>query len=559
MKYATLSLVILLIVSQYGCEISRDDPALQTRQEESAKTARLPAKPAYGDMIVLGSIRNVTVLLPVLAVDEPSRRVTELIFNGLVKYNKNVELVGDLAERWELSKDRKTIRFYLRKGVKWHDGRPFTARDVEYTYRVYADPKTPTPYAGDFMRITEFRVIDDYTVEAVYPKPYAPALGSWVEGMLPRHLLEGRDIAESPLTRAPVGTGPYKFVEWSEGEKIVLESNPDYFRGRPYINKVMIRFLLDKGTAFLELKSGNLDLLTLTPLQFKRQTVSTWFSKNFHKYQYLTFSYTYLAYNLQDWKFKDKRVRRALTMGIDRKGIVKGVLLGLGQVVDAPYNPATYWYNRKVKKLAYNPKKAKDLLAEAGWKDTDGDGILDKDGVPFEFTIITNQGDDRRKYAATIIQSNLKALGIRVHIHMLEWAALLHNFLYSRRFEACMIGWALDYDPNQIDKWNSSKIGQHDYNWMHYRNKEVDRLLELGVSTYDRKERKKYYDKFQEILAEDQPCTFLWIHESLPIVHSRIRGIKPAAIGIDYNFPEWFVPPNLQRYLLGDMVRGMDD
>jgi peptide/nickel transport system substrate-binding protein len=545
----SLRLILFIVLSLlWGCGTNdRDsDTALGTTPASKTGGDEI-AKPAHGGRLVMGSIRDASVLLPVLAPDMPSRRITELIFNGLVKYDKDVKLVSDLAESWEISPDRKTIRFYLRKGVKWHDGNPFTSRDVEFTYKVYTDPKTPTPYASDFMRIRSFRVIDDYTVEAVYDKPYAPALGSWSEGILPRHLLDGKNITESPLKRAPIGTGPYRFVQWDEGEKIVLESNHNYFQGRPYIDLLVIRFVQDKATAFLELKAGNLDLIDLTPIQFKRQTDTHWFRENFNKYPYPSFSYTYLAYNLRDWKFRDKRVRQALTMGIDRESIVQGVLLGLGRVAHAPYIPDTYWYNPKVKKFPYNPKQAKRLLTKAGWNDTDGDGIVDKDGQPFTFTIFTNQGDDRRQKAAVIIQYHLKKLGIHVEIRVLEWAALLHNFLYKRNFEACIIGWGLDYDPNQYDKWHSSKTGPYDYNWMHYQNKEVDKLLELGVSTYDREERKKYYDKIQEILSDDQPCTFLWVHDTLPIVHSRFSGIKPAPIGISYNLEAWFVPKPLLK------------
>lgn len=547
MRIIQFVFLLVSVVSLLGCGSEPEQP-VDAKRQTSKGPNQATARPAYGDTIVIGSIKDASVLLPVLATDVPSRRITELIFNGLVKYDKDVKLVGDLAEKWEISEDRRTIRFHLRKGVRWHDGKPFTARDVEYTYKVYVDPKTPTPYAGDFMRVQDFRVIDDYTVDVEYSKPYAPALGSWAEGILPRHLLEGIDVSCSPLTRAPIGTGPYKFVEWQEGEGILLEANREYFRGRPYINKVLIRFLLDKATAFLELKAGGLDVLALTPIQYNRQTNSRWFKDNFRKYKHLSFSYTYLAYNLQKPMFKDRHIRQALTMGINRENIVKGVLLGQGQVAYTPYNPATFWYNPNVAKFPYNPKKARQILAKAGWKDSDGDGILEKDGVPFYFTIITNHGDDKRKYAAAIIQSNLKKIGVDVEIRTFEWASLLHQFLYKRNFDACIIGWGLDYDPNQFDKWHSSKTGPNDYNWMHYQNKGVDRLLELGVSTYDRAKRKKYYDQLQEILAVDQPCTFLWVHDALPIIHSRFHGIKPAPIGIDYNFDRWFVPKHLQKY-----------
>jgi peptide/nickel transport system substrate-binding protein len=542
-----------------GCKQDTDN-AQSGLQERNVGCGRREKDrhPTYGGMIVIGSISEASVLLPVLAPDMPSRRIAELIFNGLVKYDKDLRLVGDLAERWEMSKDKTIIRFYLRRDVTWHDGKPFTARDVEYTYEVYCDPKTPTPYASDFLRVKEFRVLDNHTVEVVYDRPYSPALGSWVEGILPRHLLEGTDITKSDLLRHPVGTGPYKFVEWEHGERIVLDANPHYFRGRPYIRRVMIRFVLDKATSFLALQSGTLDMATITPMQYSRQSESSWFKQNFNKHKFLAHAYTYLAYNLQDWKFKDKRVRQALTMAIDREAIVKVILLGLGRVVDAPYNPDTFWYNHKVLRFPYNPEKARRLLAAAGWKDRNDDGVIDKDGIPFAFTILTNHGDDRRMNAATMIQYYLRKVGINVEVRVLEWAALLHNFLYKRNFEACIMGWALDFDPNQMDKWHSSMTGPYDYNWMHYQNKEVDRLLELGVSTYDRKERKSHYDRIQDLLAEDQPCTFLWVHDALYLVHSRFCGIELAPIGIDYNLPKWYVPQRLQQYFREPVHGGLD-
>jgi peptide/nickel transport system substrate-binding protein len=217
-------------------------------------------------------------------------------------------------------------------------------------------------------------------------------------------------------------------------------------------------------------------------------------------------------------------------------------------VTDTPYKPDTIWYNHNVKKFPYDPEKAKQMLAEAGWKDTDGDGILDKDGKPFEFTIITNQGNDTRKNAATIIQSDLKRVGIKVHIRVIEWAAFLKNFINKRNFEATLLGWGIGIDPSQIDIWNSEKTGETQLNFITYQNKEVDELLEKGAATYDPQERKKYYDKFQEIIAEDQPYTFLYVQDALPVISSRFQGIKPEPAGIGYNFIKWYVPQPLQKY-----------
>ena len=547
-RKAYLVLLLTIVIGLFGCS-DREKPAGVTAESptSTASSAEMN-KPAYGDMMIKGSIGDATVLLPVLASDAASGDINGYIYNGLVKYDKDINLVGDLAEKWDISDDNLKIRFYLRKDVKWQDGTPFTAKDVEFTYKLIIDPKTPTAYASDFLRVKEFRVLDPFTVEITYEKPYAPALGSWGQSMLPAHLLEGKDVNQSPLKRNPIGTGPYKFSEWKTGERIVVDSYHDYFEGRPYIDRVMTRVIPDLATMFLELKAGRLDLTSLTPLQYKRQTDTAWFKENFVKYKYIGFGYTYLGYNLKDWKFKDKKVRQALTTAIDRESIVQGVLLGLGQPAYTPFKPDTFWYNPNVKKFPYDPERAKQMLAEAGWKDTDGDGILDKDGKPFEFTIITNQGNKLRENAATIIQRDLKKVGIRVNIRIYEWAAFLKNFINKRNFEACLLGWQTGPEPNQIDIWNSEKIGETQLNFITYQNPEVDRLLDEGASTYNRDERKKYYDEFQAIIAEDQPYTFLYVGDTLPIVSSRFRGIKPAPLGISYNFIEWYVPKSLQKY-----------
>jgi peptide/nickel transport system substrate-binding protein len=548
-KHLFLLALILTITCLWGC--SEGEKSAGTAAEKPTRAALSPemAKPAYGDMIIRGSIGDASVLLPALASDSASGDIIGLIYNGLVKYDKDIKIVGDLAEKWEISEDNLRIRFYLRKNVKWQDGKPFTAKDVEFTYKLIIDPKTPTAYASDFLRVKEFRTLDPYTVEVTYDKPYAPALGSWGQGMLPAHLLEGQDVTKSPLKRRPIGTGPYKFTEWKTGERIVLDSYHDYFEGRPYIDRVMTRIIPDLATMFLELKAGRLDQTGLTPLQYQRQTNTSWFEENFVKYKYLSFGYTYLGYNLKDWKFKDKKVRQALTTAINKESIVQGVLLGLGQPAYTPYKPDTFWCNPNVKKFPYDPQKAKEMLAEAGWKDKDGDGILEKDGKPFEFTIITNQGNELRKNAATIIQSDLKKVGIRVKIRVIEWAAFLKNFINKRNFEACLLGWSgTGIEPNQIDIWNSQKTAENQLNFISYQNPEVDKLLEEGVSTFNRDERKKYYDKFQQIIAEDQPYTFLYVSDALPIISSRFYGIKPAPIGIEYNFIKWYVPKPLQKY-----------
>ncbi len=506
--------------------------------------------PAYGDLLIDASIADASTLIPPLASDAPSHEIAGLVYNGLLKYDGDLNLVGDLAESWQVSEDGLVITFKLRRGVKWHDGAPFTAHDVMFTYRVMVDPQTPTAYGEDYKQVKKAEVVDDFTFRVTYPKPFAPALGSWAGlKILPRHLLEGQDITQSPLARRPVGTGPFKFEEWSAGDKIILSYNPDYFEGRPYLNGYVYVVKPDQATIFLELKAGNIDRLSLTPLQYERQTAYAKFQKLFNKYKYVAFAYTYLGYNLEDPRFADRRVRQALTHAINKQEIVDGVLLGLGQAATGPYKPGTWFYNPDVPRFPYDPEKAKALLAKVGWR-PNSQGILEKDGKPFEFTILTNQGNDLRVRTGEIIQRRLREIGIVVKLRIIEFAVFIKEFIDKGRFEAVLLGWTTGQEPDLYDIWHSSKTRQGELNFVHYQNPEVDRLLEEGRHTFDREKRRQAYFRFQEILAADQPYTFLYVPDALPAVHKRFRGIKPAPAGIDYNFPQWYVPKEEQKYTI---------
>lgn len=539
----TATTLFAAALSLFSCQ-RKDAKEIEEKEGESIKSKG----PVYGDKIIVGSIADAKKLLPMMATDSASGDISGLIHNGLVKYDKDIKLVGDLAESWEISEDKLVITFHLRHGVMWQDGVPFTAHDCMFTYQKMIDPNVGTPYSQNFLRVKEAKVIDDYTFQVSYEEPYAPALESWGMGIIPKHILEHEDLNTTKYNQSPVGTGPYRLKEWKQNEIVILEANDKYFEGRPYIDQYVFRIIPDLATMFLELQAEGIDHMGLTPFQYTRQTDTDFFNNNFRKFRYPSFGYTYMGYNLNDPKFSDKRVRQALTYAIDREGIIKGVLFGLGQICTGPFPPESWAYNPDVKKYPYDPNRAKMLLSQAGWQDTDGDGILDKDGAGFSFTLATNQGNQNRIKCAEIIQQNLKEIGIEVKISVYEWQALLHDFIEQRRFDAIILGWALSRDPDLYDIWHSSKTAPQEFNFIFYKNEDVDKLLVDGVKTYDIEERKKVYHRIHEILAEEQPYTFLFVPDALPIIHSRFHGIEKAPLGIWYNFIKWYVPESEQRY-----------
>lgn len=539
-----MSMVWILACS--GSE-KADSPAAGPESGAGDKISQTEPKPVdFGDMFIDGSIGDASNLIPFLSGDAASSSISSMIFGGLMKVDKDQNLIPDLAKRWDVSEDQRTITFHLRDDVKWHDGVAWSADDLLFQYEMMIHPDVPSAYKETFFLIEKVSAPDKHTFKVTFKEPFAPAL-TRLSGMggLPRHLLKNTkpvDLIKSPLARAPVGNGAWKFGEWKSQTHIIVNSNSENYDGRPMVAKAMTRIIPDPATQFLELKSGGIDMMSLDPLQYLKQTDSKFFKENYVKYKYLANGYTYLGFNLKRPLFQDALVRKAITYAIDKNEIIEGVLMGLGQPATGPFKPGTWAYKDDVKRYPHNPEKAKALLAQAGWKDTDGDGILDKDGKNFEFEIITNHGNVLRRKSGEIIQQRLKKIGIVVKLRIVEWSSFINNFINKRNFDACILGWALGLDPDQYIIWHSSKTGEHEFNFVSYNNPEVDDILDKARKTFDIKERKKYYHRFQDILAEEQPYTFLYVAEALPIVSKRIRGIVPGPAGISYNFDKWWVP-----------------
>ena len=547
------SALLLLVLA--GCGQGNDTDQLQGDDSdepiitEAAQEDMEESGPAVsGGRLVRGIIGDATNFIYPLASDQTSHEIAELLYVAPLKYDKNLKIVPWAAERYEVLENGKVLRFKLKEGILWDDGVELTSEDVAFTYKLMIDPKTPTAYAEDFLLIKEFKILDRYSFEVHYEAPLARSLVTWMHGILPKHALEKQNLLKTKLAREPLSAGPYRLKEWSAGRRIVLEARDAYFEGRPYIEEIVYRVIPDLSTMFLELKAGHLDMMELSPVQYLYQTKGPKWEKRFQKFKFLSFSYLYMGYNLRDPKFSDVRVRQAFAYAIDKEEVVKGALLGLGMPVIGPYKPGTWVYNEEITDYGYDPEMAKQLLADAGWKDTDNDGMLDKGGTPFAFTLMTNQGNTQRIKAATIIQDNLRKIGVKVTIRTVEWAAFLKEFIDKNRFEAIILGWNIVQDPDIYDVWHSSKTAPGMLNFIGYANEDVDALLERGRATVNQDDRKRIYYRLQEILHRDQPYCFLAVPYALPVVQSRFRGIKLAPQGITYNLTRWWVPKDAQRY-----------
>ncbi|HMH53367.1 MAG TPA: peptide-binding protein [Candidatus Acidoferrum sp.] len=540
-------LVLLLAAALAGCTDRRDDVAVSAAPRPTGDRA-------YGDTLIRALAANISGLIPNIVGDKYSHDAVALVYNGLITHDKDTNIVPDLAESWDLAADCRELTFRLRKNARWHDGRAFTADDVVFTYQLMSHPKTPSPYKDDFEDVTSVEALDPYTVRVRYKSSYANALMIWGQSMLPKHLLESYMLAgklkEAPQNfTTPVGTGPYKFHEIRAGEKIVLVANPDYYAGRPYISRIVYRIIPSQATIFLELKAKGIDQADLTALQYQRQTDYPAFKSAYNKFRYADKVYNYLGLNHTDRRFADKRVRQAFAHAINKRDLIEGVRFGMAREATGPYKHGTWVYNPNVRTYPYDPARARKLLAEAGWTTKNAEGLLVKDGQPFTFELLISQGSDEGKKIAEIIQSQLRDVGVGVELRVLEWAALLKEHIKKHRFAAAAMAWSTGLDPDQYSIWHSSQTGPDEFNFVSYKNPEVDGLLERGRRTCRQSERKRVYDRLQEIFAEEQPLVFLYFRDTMPAVAARVQGIVPGPIGIDYNMYEWYVPKQLQLYM----------
>lgn len=452
------------------------------------------------------------------------------------------------------------VTFHLREGVRWHDGAPFNSHDVKFTYEAIMDDRVASPRKSDYELVLSLEAPDPRTVRVVYRRPFSPALESWMMSVLPAHLLENVAPDQWPLTfnRAPVGTGPFKFAEWKTNQFVRVARNDDYFRGRPHLEGIVFRTLPDPLTLRLAFETRQVDFWGVDPWavgSFRNDERFILFSAPSN-------SYNYVGWNLRRPLFQDLRVRRALAQAVNVGQMIRYVLYGYGEQSTGIFTPEMWFFNRDVQPLAYDPAKARELLAEAGWK-PGADGILEKDGVRFSFTLLTNNGNAVRSDIATLVQADLKAVGIEVKVEMYEWAVFLKNFVNKGEFDAVVLGWALGQGFDQFQIWHSSQTEPERLNMIGYKSKQADRLLEAVREEFDRDKITAMCHELQQLIYNDQPYLFLFVPQGTSVMWKdafRVRRPGPDGTWIDEpvtmtksgwsHYLEWFYRPEYAKEAL---------
>ncbi|QFR50270.1 peptide ABC transporter substrate-binding protein [Sulfurimonas lithotrophica] len=483
----------------------------------------------YASTLHLATSSNPARLNPILATDSGSADISEHIFNGLLKYDKDAQtIIGDLAKKFYFEND-KTLVFELREGVKWHDGVEFTSQDVLFTYKVLISDKISSPYSSGFRFVKEVETVNKYKLKVHYKKPYFKAVETWMMGIIPKHILKDeKNLMNSKFNTNPIGTGPYKLHQLEHSKNIILRANEDYFEGRPKIDEISYHVIADPMTRFLMLKSGQLDVGGIESMQYERQLTPEFFDM-FDIYEKISLSYAYLGFNLRRDKFKDPRVREALSSAIDREEIVKILFFKHAEVCTGPFHPSSIAYNKDVKVPKKDLQKAKKLLEEAGYDESN----------PFTFEIVTSNSSAIRPYAVQIIQYQLKKIGVIVNLRVMEWQAFLNMVVFPKKFDSILLGWNLSPAPDPYMLWHSDNDTKGGFNIVGYHNEKMDRLIEESQSIVDKNKLSKMWKKMFKIIVDDNPYLFLYIPNSITVINKNIKNVENSPSGIWHNYIKW--------------------
>lgn len=487
---------------------------------------------AEGGTFVEGMAGQPKLINPILSqTNDVDRDLVRLVFSGLLTYDRERILVGDLAERWELSEDEKTYTVYLRDNLKWHDGEALTADDVVFTYQLIQDPGFPGTLGDDWQDVT-IEKIDDKTIKFTLTDVFAPFLVNLTTGILPQHLLadvQPAEIDAIDFNTQPIGSGPFqisKFKLSTDGviNSIELKKFDDYYGAKPNLETIVFKFYPD----FQQLYSAyqNKEVMSIA-----RVLIADWpqVSNTITDVQYYDIplgQYTAVFIN-QDGKslLRDPYIKEALAYTIDRPRILTEVIHDKGRIIDTAIPEGFMGHNPDIVNITPDLEKARALLEAGKWSDVDGDGLREKDNERLRFELITSDNPDFM-LAARIIQENALEIGIDLEVNTYQIGNLENEFIKGRNYDLLLFGENLGADPDPYVFWHSSQINDPGLNLANYVNVEVDRYLEAGRKSNDIDTRIHSYLPFQQVIFDDKPALFLYQPYHIYAVNQAVQGIN---------------------------------
>lgn len=541
--------------------VKQDLKTVEIKKDDFANVGFYDQNAQPGGRIIRAYSNDTANLNDIITNEALCSRLHEFTDSSLAARNyKNPDVFEPLmADSWTISPDKKVYTIKLRRNILWHDftdpvnGKKWKDKEVTaYDFKFYVDvikneKVNCLPIRSYMSDLDRVEVIDDYKFKVYWSKPYYMSKAITL-GMTPlaRHLYHAYEGPFDPekfnddhqRNRIIVGCGPYQFVRWEKGKRIVFKRWEKYF-GRKYgamppLKNVVYDLIKHPNAQFQALLSKDIDMSSLYPEQWQTRTDTPEFQKGgfLSKYKYTGRSYSYLGWNLENPLFKDRRVRIALTHLVNRERIAEDVYHDLARITTGPFFIESPYYDKSIKPYSFDVEKAKKLLAEAGWRDTDGDGVLDKDGLKFEFTVIQVAGHPIQQKMHPIIKEDMAKAGIVMQIQNVEWAVYIEK-LNNRKFEVCSLGWGMSYESDPYQLWHSSQVGKkNSSNHISFNNKEADRIIEELRVTFDRKKRIELAHRFHKLLHEEQPYTFLFVPYNLVALSSRYRNVHVFPLGI---------------------------
>lgn len=511
MKKRILSLVLIAVMLVSATACGKPDSSAQSPDQGEV---------GYRDTIKIGVDVDPNTLDPRLQTNVTVLRVGELVFSGLVELNAKLEPQPDLAESWE-QPDATTWVFHLRKDVKWHDGTPFTSADVKYTYETILDKDFGSAARSRYTPIKEILTPDDYTVQFNLSEPYAPLLTYLDHKIVPLSAKDNPNFGENPI-----GTGPYKFVSWSKNNVIKLTANDSYFRGKPATKNIEIYTIPDNTTRVSALEAGDVDFIhsPLSPQDIPRMKGND----KVVVYQTNGLGITFVNFNHQAEILKDKNVRIALAYMIDKDTISKEIYQGMDTPANGPILPASWAYSPDIKDYPFDPAKGLQILNDAGWKDTNGDGILDKNGKKLTVKLSTHTEDPNRVQALEFIQNTLTSYGIDAQVSTYEWATFSAD-LTAGNYEIGIVGLLNINDPDrgmyiQFHTGGGQNYGKYSY-------PEMDALLDKGRAATDQSERAKIYQQAAQLSNDEVMWRTLVFQGYVAMYSKNLEGFSPMPSG----------------------------
>ena len=487
---------------------------------------------ASGGTLIEGMAGQPKLINPILSqTNDVDRDIVKLVFSSLLTFDHNHNLVGQLAEKWDISEDQKSYTVFLRHDVQWHDGQNFTADDVVYTFQLIQNPQYPGTLADNWRDVTVEK-IDDYTVKFTLPDVFSPFLVNLTTGILPYHIL--KDVAPGKIDQIdfnlrPIGTGPYKIdtIKYDRAQNkynsIELAAFDNYFDQKPNISYITVKFYStyqELYQAYNAREINSISRILTADWPMISNTVS-----NLQFYDIALPQYTAIFIN-QDGKalLRDPYVKEAMTYSLNREEILQNILSGKGKVVDTPILDGFLGHNPDILHIYQDEDKARSLLEAGKWSDVDGDGIREKDGVRLTVRLVTSDNPDF-VLAANLIQKYWKEVGFDVQFASYNIGDLENNFIETRNYDCLLFGENLGQDPDPYPYWHSTQIENPGLNLSQYTNIEVDKYLEEGRHSNDTDIRIHSYLPFQEVIFDDKPAIFLTQPYYIYAVNQSVQGV----------------------------------